>query len=986
MTITSNNILTPPNTSRSKRDGPEGSSSPYGRGVEGLPSAPKYFNDTIFKIKAFDGYIASEPDHVSFRKGQFFYALSYNEETQCYFVSTQYATPFARTAVCGFVPERYFETVSLNGKDAPHPTPAQYKKSMNDDFGRRTPDSYKQGKSAAAGNDERAATLGRLRSSKSVGYLRDRDAKEEEEELEREEQGSSGRQEVAAVQAAQAQAAKENKGGRGRSISMRTLRRRGKSNPPLPGMIADEDVTGGAQESRGREQSAGGNNIVIPPRRTFIPNLLSTTSTSGNNVSGKPGSSSKKKQTPKAFQTLDKSFRLFNFSSWADRPPQTSKTPGAPTTAAATSTHLRHETPYQQASPLPPMPTGYVEVVKQQQQQQHQQQQHQQQLPFPSQSQNAAAMHIATLRRPSTPTNESFSATVVEALKQSGPINLTRFVIALSMRPSASAHPSSATPTQRITTITKTYEELAQFHASLSSRLSHAAQLRRPSNETGFYAATRTPPDSPSTHGLPDFPAPINNVAELRRRFLLDARLQSQMTDLNTYMVQIFRTQGGAARAMEQFLLSSPTTSPGGLDEGISLGNGFSTPPPRANTPEERMEDQYQSQGLMNRSRMRSKSEAPFLNKEAPSTTSGTGGIFSGFSTLRRSKSRTRDLKGDVGNDGMGAGEMGSGNTLNKIMTVLRNGGGNAPTHNQPSANPQRPVYGATEDSYTGLHAPTPHHARTASAVTTSGNPPHPRPNTSTPPPNFPQRGMTPNGSIPPPNVSTSGSSRIGMGGLKTPTNPSFYPSPSPYRSNGINQGGMDQVMAGMDTKDTPYHRSTPQPPLRASSVFQNHQPMYSPTPSDDHQVSPASSDDVAPPPPTHLFSSNAPPPPPHIPSNNTPQPNGWNKMLTRLGVSSEPSSVSIRQRSTSLGWDASAGGMPNNTAMLQQQQQQQQQQIGTGASATYPDKATVKMMMMAAAAQGNAVGAAGAVGIGMGGSGAPVGRRKTGGGVGGGR
>ncbi|ORY43946.1 hypothetical protein BCR33DRAFT_717074 [Rhizoclosmatium globosum] len=73
-------------------------------------------NDQIFKIKAIEAYLApaSLPSHLSFRKGQAFYALNHNDLSKTFFVSTEYATPFSRTAVNGVVPDRYFEIVELN--------------------------------------------------------------------------------------------------------------------------------------------------------------------------------------------------------------------------------------------------------------------------------------------------------------------------------------------------------------------------------------------------------------------------------------------------------------------------------------------------------------------------------------------------------------------------------------------------------------------------------------------------------------------------------------------------------------------------------------------------------------------------------------------------------------------------------------------------------------------------------------------------------
>ena len=73
-------------------------------------------SSTIFKIRAHSDFIAKSCDSgdiLSFRKGQPFYALSADYEKGFYFVSTQYAVPFSRTAVSGLVPIEYFEKVML---------------------------------------------------------------------------------------------------------------------------------------------------------------------------------------------------------------------------------------------------------------------------------------------------------------------------------------------------------------------------------------------------------------------------------------------------------------------------------------------------------------------------------------------------------------------------------------------------------------------------------------------------------------------------------------------------------------------------------------------------------------------------------------------------------------------------------------------------------------------------------------------------------
>ncbi|KAJ3201511.1 hypothetical protein HDU67_001295, partial [Dinochytrium kinnereticum] len=1016
----------------------------------------------IFKIKAKDGYIAASADHVSFRKGQYFYALAYHDETECYFVSTQYATPFARTAVCGFVPEKYFETVSLNGKDPPHPLPSQYRKALAEDAERSTPDSSK----ASKGSQGDSSTLARLRSSKSVGNLRDTHRDDEDVEDERVGRREESRAEVQQRQAEQAaqvqqqQQQKEQKT-RGRSLSMKTLRRRGKSNPPPPDMNEDEgpaDVSGGQEQ---RNQASGGSNIVIPPRRTFIPNLMASSTTTPSSGGSKPGSSAKKKKEPKAFQTLDRSFRLFNFSTWSERPPQTSKTPGAPTTAAATSTHLRHETPVSGGTlsptliipsvanpqppvslgkplPLPPMPSVYAEAVKQQQQM-HQTQ------------------HQQPATRPSSPGADIISATIVEAMKQSGPINLTRYVIAVTLRS------SPASSNQRVTTVTKSYEDFVQFHGTLTARFSSSvAAMRRPSTETGFYAAaansgTRTPPDSPTPNPLPELPAAISNVAELRRRFLLDARLQSQMTELNGYLAQLVKTSTMVAKCLESFLVASSASGSPGLDEGVSFTAVRATTPPVERGVQDSGYglDQYQQQQQiqMVKSRSRSKSEAPFLSSTGTAKESMTsGGIFTAtLATLRRSKSRTRvDRSGGGTGDGQGSVNSSSygslrnasgyedvvtsssdlggssnhhqnvgGMSLNKLMTAFRSG--SVPPPPPPgliqSAHREGGARGGFDEGSQSYGGSPPQVAR--SAISTVA-PPQP-PVTSVSTPNVQQhahhiqqqqqRAQTPSSStpnpaqpIPPPRSVTpipfsaatqhlqTGStgatppatSRIGMGGTKT-THSSFYAASQPqqYRPTGlstsIGQGGVtptpmlssafsfqppsppspiaqnfaSEVMAGAGMDQHHHHQNpthyvhktnpsttTPQTLPR----HQTHQTILSPTPTEDqpdHNV-------------THNHHHHH-----HHHQNAAASAvaangmlTGWGKMMARLGVAEGGGgAVPIRQRSTSLGWDAGAGGPPNHGGMVSGQQG------GLGASAAFPDKATVKMMMQVAnQGQGGAV------------------------------
>ncbi len=57
----------------------------------------------IIRIKAHSNFIEKQkPELLSFRKGQEFYALHYDNDKQLYFVSTHYSIPFGRNSVCGF--------------------------------------------------------------------------------------------------------------------------------------------------------------------------------------------------------------------------------------------------------------------------------------------------------------------------------------------------------------------------------------------------------------------------------------------------------------------------------------------------------------------------------------------------------------------------------------------------------------------------------------------------------------------------------------------------------------------------------------------------------------------------------------------------------------------------------------------------------------------------------------------------------------------
>ncbi|KAJ3023892.1 hypothetical protein HKX48_000078 [Thoreauomyces humboldtii] len=77
----------------------------------------------IFKVCAIADFIAPKAADgnalLSFRQSQAFYVLSTDQENGLYFVSTQYSTPFARSAICGRVPISYFEQVDLLGGGSP---------------------------------------------------------------------------------------------------------------------------------------------------------------------------------------------------------------------------------------------------------------------------------------------------------------------------------------------------------------------------------------------------------------------------------------------------------------------------------------------------------------------------------------------------------------------------------------------------------------------------------------------------------------------------------------------------------------------------------------------------------------------------------------------------------------------------------------------------------------------------------------------------
>jgi hypothetical protein len=74
----------------------------------------QFQSEGIFRIKSTKAYVASKDEEISFNCGQSFYALTYHEEKDQFFVSTHFSTPFARNAVNGFVPASIFVTEPMN--------------------------------------------------------------------------------------------------------------------------------------------------------------------------------------------------------------------------------------------------------------------------------------------------------------------------------------------------------------------------------------------------------------------------------------------------------------------------------------------------------------------------------------------------------------------------------------------------------------------------------------------------------------------------------------------------------------------------------------------------------------------------------------------------------------------------------------------------------------------------------------------------------
>ncbi|KAJ3187895.1 hypothetical protein HDU85_006288 [Gaertneriomyces sp. JEL0708] len=107
---------------------------------------------TIFKIRATSDFLAQKHpgDEVllSFRRGQAFYVLSTDKQKGLYFVSTQYATPFSRTAVSGLVPVGHFEIVDLLSKDPSPPKPVPSGQNAHDAPSQQHPERSDMRKSA----------------------------------------------------------------------------------------------------------------------------------------------------------------------------------------------------------------------------------------------------------------------------------------------------------------------------------------------------------------------------------------------------------------------------------------------------------------------------------------------------------------------------------------------------------------------------------------------------------------------------------------------------------------------------------------------------------------------------------------------------------------------------------------------------------------------------------------------------------------------
>ncbi len=64
-------------------------------------------------VEAVESFSTAEPGWVSFKRGQLFYSLSYVPEHNALYVSTMFSTPFAKNAVCGFVPAGIFRPVDM---------------------------------------------------------------------------------------------------------------------------------------------------------------------------------------------------------------------------------------------------------------------------------------------------------------------------------------------------------------------------------------------------------------------------------------------------------------------------------------------------------------------------------------------------------------------------------------------------------------------------------------------------------------------------------------------------------------------------------------------------------------------------------------------------------------------------------------------------------------------------------------------------------
>lgn len=69
--------------------------------------------EQITRVRAVSSLHVHNGDYLSFWKGQEFYSLGVDKLRKYYFVTTEYRTPFSKTAVCGHVPIFYFVEIPL---------------------------------------------------------------------------------------------------------------------------------------------------------------------------------------------------------------------------------------------------------------------------------------------------------------------------------------------------------------------------------------------------------------------------------------------------------------------------------------------------------------------------------------------------------------------------------------------------------------------------------------------------------------------------------------------------------------------------------------------------------------------------------------------------------------------------------------------------------------------------------------------------------